>query len=940
MAKNLPGISSKLPGDVRQFLDRVREFISTTAADFVSRSELESAGVITTDAYGRTLGGSQEEASQLAPPAALGVTATGAMSSILVEWLAANYPNHAYAEIWASGTDDLGAAVMVGESTATMFAHAVGTGVTRYYWIRFVSTANVPGPFNAVAGVHGQTSNDPAWMLSVLAGQLSESQLVLSLNKRINMIEDHQALLRRVNIGIESAAEAALKAALKASRIDKTLTDAGIVTNPDTGVVYIYGLEEYKGANDARLSSAELRLSGAEAEISLKASVTYVDAAIATAVIDPSQIAALGDIYVRLSAAELAIDGAEASIVLKASQTEVDGHESRITTAEGNISVLQGQISLKASTSTVNAIDSRLNTAETTLATYEAAEITQQVASIRQIRRAQDAQAEATLRNLLLTVDQTDTLAVSVQVQQQAIDGIHGLYIVKIDNNGVMSGFALASDVIADGSVLSKFILSVDQFAVIAPGRTAGQLNSVPFAVLTTAQTINGVTFEPGVYIDGGSINHLSVGTAQLADLAVDNAKIANLSAEKITAGDVDADRMRANIVSAASGQFDTLSALSAALGTVLIDESGWLKTNGVTSFASGDGVFLGYDAGFYKFRAGNTTDRFVSWDGNDLTIKAAGLTIEDGAATFSGHLEAASGTFIGSLAGADITGSTGVFSGTLAAGVIDSSALAGVSMEVTRAGLISYNGLSVVPVTEGVFTFTVPTNANWSASTVKCRVTLCGGGAGGGGGAAHYPIITTAVPGAGGGSGGLMVGYEIAVTMGETLTLYIGDKGTGGSVAFNAPDQHWGLDGTDGGATYIARGVTTLASANGGKAGKGGNPHIQPMIDAQGGNRGTVSAGENSGHDGADGIAAHPYMGLTFYPGGLGGAGFGAYGNGGDGGAAYDTTSTYWGEEGTPGYAYIEIYDSSFVVTNDRYSELISWLDGLGHGAVPAGAR
>ena len=101
-----------------------------------------------------------------------------------------------------------------------------------------------------------------------------------------------------------------------------------------------------------------------------------------------------------------------------------------------------------------------------------------------------------------------------------------------------MSGYGLSSDLIAGTGVLSKFIASVDQFAVVAPNRTAGQLNSVPFAVLTTSQTINGVSFAPGVYIDGASINSGTIGTAQIANAAIDTAKIADASIVTAKIGD------------------------------------------------------------------------------------------------------------------------------------------------------------------------------------------------------------------------------------------------------------------------------------------------------------------------------------------------------------------------------------------------------------------
>jgi len=264
--------------------------------------------------------------------------------------------------------------------------------------IRFVNALGVHSPW-ATPGEHvvAAVPSDVAPLLARLQGALGEDQLVAELATPIAMIPGHQADLRKLNRSIDATAEAALNAALKLAEVDSTMTDAGIVIDHDTGEVYIYGVRE----SERRLSSAEIRLDGAEANINLKASVTYVDQAIATAVIDPSQIAALDDIYLRLTTAEVDIDGAQASIALKANSITVDGINDRLVTAEGEIDVLQGQIVLKAATTTVDAIDARLNTAETTLNTIDGASIVQSAASLRQLRRSADAVAEASLAGLL-----------------------------------------------------------------------------------------------------------------------------------------------------------------------------------------------------------------------------------------------------------------------------------------------------------------------------------------------------------------------------------------------------------------------------------------------------------------------------------------------------------------------------------------------------------
>lgn len=90
------------------------------------------------------------------PPAPTGLTAVGAMQNVILEWddPAFSSPVYAYTEIWRASVDNLGSAVLVGTAIGSVATDPVGvTNATRYYWIRFISRANVAGPFNAVAGV-------------------------------------------------------------------------------------------------------------------------------------------------------------------------------------------------------------------------------------------------------------------------------------------------------------------------------------------------------------------------------------------------------------------------------------------------------------------------------------------------------------------------------------------------------------------------------------------------------------------------------------------------------------------------------------------------------------------------------------------------------------------------------------------------------------------
>jgi len=94
------------------------------------------------------------------PPAPTNLSVGGAFQNIVLAWdeLPLSYTNHAYTEIWRSSIDAIGAASLLGFSPGVVYVDSAGVGQTYYYWVRFVSTSDVTGPFNAVSGVLGTTS--------------------------------------------------------------------------------------------------------------------------------------------------------------------------------------------------------------------------------------------------------------------------------------------------------------------------------------------------------------------------------------------------------------------------------------------------------------------------------------------------------------------------------------------------------------------------------------------------------------------------------------------------------------------------------------------------------------------------------------------------------------------------------------------------------------
>jgi hypothetical protein len=177
--------------------------------------------------------------------------------------------------------------------------------------------------------------------------------------------------------------------------------------------------------------------------------------------------------------------------------------------------------------------------------------------------------------------------------------------------------------------------------------------------------------------------------------------------------------------------------------------------------------------------------------------------------------------------------------------------------------GGISFNGQ--IYNTQGADNFVVPSGV--TSITVRMWSGGGGGGAGGSGG----------VGGAGGGSG--YVSADLAVTPGETLSIYVGGGGAQG-VRNTA-----GGGGAGGGFSSIYRGSTLLALVAGGGGG-GGGLNSAARLGGAGGAGGGLNgiAGSPGGVAGGGGYGSQSAGGA----GGTGGSNSGSPGsslNGGDGG-------------------------------------------------------
>lgn len=619
----LPTVSSSIPPDLRAFLDRVREILSTNGLDrYVTAKELVRSGiagatpngVITTPIDGTTVE---------YPPTPTGLAASGALANIILTWDPIRYKGHAYTEIWASGTNDLSTAVMIGQAPGTVYVDNVGAAATKYYWVRFVNQLGNIGEYNATVGVTGTTGTDPAYVLDLLTGSITESELYSELNSRINLID-----------GVGTLAQ---YSATTTYQIGDTVQYSGRLyrcilastNNLPTNTTYWQDIGQYASFGNALAVQRE--------------SITTNATAIAAEV-------------TAREALSVVVDGKNKTY--------------RQTTAPSS-GMVAGDLWFDSDD---NNKAYRYNgttwvaTDDTRIAQNSADIITEQT-----VRANADSALSSSVSTLQTTVN-GNTAAISTNTS--SINGIRSIYSVKMDINGNVSGFGLMSTLVDGGAVTSDFFVNANRFAVTAPmtavplrvnstaytvnqavrisgttdkilickvGGTSGGsapsiagavgtlvtdgtvtwqiASSVPFAVLTSSATLNGNTLAPGVYIDGASIVNATINSAQIGSLTADKITTGTLGAGVIYAGSIQANQITAATLSALSVNTGSLTVN----GALTLNSSAHIK-GGQTGYNTGTGFFLGYDSTAYKFSIGNATTN-MTWDGSALAVTGGTIT-------------------------------------------------------------------------------------------------------------------------------------------------------------------------------------------------------------------------------------------------------------------------------------------------------------------------
>ena len=148
---------------------------------------------------------------------------------------------------------------------------------------------------------------------------------------------------------------------------------------------------------------------------------------------------------------------------------------------------------------------------------------------VEQTTRSNADTALASSITTLQSISNSNTVAIQTESSTRSTETgeLFGKYTVKIDNNGYVSGFGLASTA-NNSTPVSDFQVRADRFAIASPAGPS--INpSVPFIVYTTSQNITTasgetITVDPGVYIRNANIEYITADQIDTRGIAVKDA--------------------------------------------------------------------------------------------------------------------------------------------------------------------------------------------------------------------------------------------------------------------------------------------------------------------------------------------------------------------------------------------------------------------------------
>ncbi len=622
--RSLPQVSPKIPSELRPIVSAMAEIIETgegVRGDPLDRKltlrDLVDGGIISVS--GNLSPGSDPVITPgdgvpdlTVPPKPTNFHAVGGFNgTINLTWDIPGtlYSNHAYTNIYRAEEDNFANATLIGREAGAFFTDNVRDDVvikTYYYWISFTSTSDVEGPLNDTAGTEAQALYDPDYIIGLLEGLLTESELADELLTPIQAIPTIETTLTDHDARL-SAVQTAVNEVLNLPAFDSANNyDAGdtvkyngyawralqAMTAPSptpvegaywTQIGAYQTYDDLLSANAVAIADNETRITTAEGQISsISASFTGLQSDVADHDTElAGQAGAINSLETRVTANEGNITSISASITLL---------DNSLTTVEGDVS---------ANSTALNLLDNRVTSVEGTVSS-QAADITQlqadvqaldvdgNAAALQQLNARVDANEDdiSAIASDITTITadvngvsaalQTKAEVSAVQDLENDLATVSAQYTVKLDVNGRVAGIGLAND-----NGVSSFIVASDSVYFIDPGQSIQPFNPntnyTSMTALRDTQLVFGYANVEGhrrfvinapAYIPEGYIEKGQIGSVGFGSIVDDNGTPVTTVAGKLKAEHIDVDNL--NVASAATFYGD------AASGNFLSGTRGW----------------------------------------------------------------------------------------------------------------------------------------------------------------------------------------------------------------------------------------------------------------------------------------------------------------------------------------------------------------------------
>lgn len=422
------------------------------------------------------------------PPEVTGVTTTATFESATVSYTHSNDPDFAGARVYlARNPADLDPLrdeflVYAGPDLSVLLPNLM---FDADYYVR-VAPFDAFGPTELRPGsvVHFKTTH--LNVAAIADGVLSASQLLPGLQSRIDLIDGPASVPGSV------AARVLAEQNARASALLAEASARGAAISSESS------------ARQTAVSSLSTRIDTVTAAVGQNAAAIQSETT--------ARVTATGSLATQLNQLATRTDQNTAAI-----SSETTARTDAVSALASNVAALASQTNGNAAaivteSSTRAQADSAMARDIATLQTSSGdnrAAIANEVSA----RTSSVAALASTVTTLQTTLGGNTT---ALQTLATVTDGLKGQYSVKIDSNGYVAGFGLASYPKDDGTHTSEFMIRADTFGVVLPGTPSVK----PF----TIGNVNGV---PRVVISNALIGDASIGNAKIGNAEINTLKIA-----------------------------------------------------------------------------------------------------------------------------------------------------------------------------------------------------------------------------------------------------------------------------------------------------------------------------------------------------------------------------------------------------------------------------